>query len=423
MKVFKFGGASIQDAASMQNVGSIIQKHSQDIGLIVISALGKTTNALEKVIISFFEQQNPTAFQLLEEIKEKHLLLCTELGLSQAVVTELEDMFIDVEWILENPPLREFNYYYDQIICLGELLSSKIISEFLITQGIDNVWVDVRDVLRTDDNYRAANVNWAQTQQLVTQKISPLIGKKLVITQGFIGSTDDNCSTTLAREGSDYTAAIFSYCLNAAEMVIWKDVLGVLTADPRLFNDAVLLPNLSYEEAIEMTYYGAQVIHPKTLQPLQAKQIPLRVRSFIHQSHEGTLICKQTAPNNLLNLPPVVVVKPNQTLLKLESLDMEFMDEQKLAKVFQLLSKSQLKTNMSQHSALGFWVSVNTEADKLNVLKTILPPYFSLTVTEGLKLITLRHCSPDLIQKYIGNQTVLLQGNSQNTQQWLVISD
>ena len=419
MKIFKFGGASIRDAQNMQNVVSIIKNYQSEIGLIVISALGKTTNKLEKVVTEFYNHNLQNAAQLLEELKTEHLQLAKGLNLSEMVLAELADMFVDVEWVLDGSPERDFDYYYDQIVCLGELLSTKIVAELLLINNIENMWVDVRDLIRTDDNYRAANVQWAETNLLIQLKIKPLFGKKLVVTQGFVGSTNDNCATTLAREGSDYSAAIFAYCLDAEEMQIWKDVDGVLTADPRLFADAILLPRLSYQEAIEMTYYGAQVIHPKTLQPLQAKNIPLRVRSFINQNTNGSIIHHSEEIDNL-KFPTIIVFKANQCLLHLQSLDMEFIDEQKLSEIFNLLSKLKLKTNMCQHSALGFWAAVNDEPNKLAQLNSLLPAYFKLEIVPELQLLTLRHCPANLVDKYINNKPVFLQDSNKTTQQFLI---
>ena len=284
MKVFKFGGASIKDYDSIQNVAFILEKFKDEKILIVISAMGKMTNALESVSEAFFEGRQEDALRLFEKIKSAHLNLLKYLLVLQweKATNALNDFFTEVEWLLHDKPVRDYNYYYDQIVCSGELLSSTLISFFLNEKRINNQWIDVRDILRTDDTFRDAKVDWKISKRNAAEKLLPLFEKNnFVITQGFIGSTDENESTTLGREGSDFTAGIFAELLDAESVTIWKDVNGIMNADPKDFKDAISIPELSYKEVIEMAYYGAKVIHPKTIKPLQNKNIPLYVKSFL----------------------------------------------------------------------------------------------------------------------------------------------
>ena len=296
MKVFKFGGASINSFERIQNVGAILKEYQEEKILIVISAMGKVTNALEKVTQAFYNGNKEDALRLFEKIKQNHLaLLKYAVTLQwQAATNAMLNFFTEVEWLLHDKPVKDYNYYYDQIVCTGELLSSTLVSFYLNEEKIANTWIDVRDVLRTDDNFRDATIDWDITTKQTQEKILPLFNTtNLVITQGFIGSTDENESTTLGREGSDYTAAVFANILDAGNVTIWKDVEGVMNADPKEIPDAVNIPQLSYKEVIEMAYYGAQVIHPKTIKPLQNKNIPLNVKSFIDTRLAGTVITKK----------------------------------------------------------------------------------------------------------------------------------
>src|SRR6187402_1234616 len=276
MQIFKFGGASVNSVERVKNVGDILKLYPNEKILVVISAMGKTTNALEKVVNAFFEGKKEEALQLFQQVKQQHLNTAKFLLVTNAVDCEeqLNNFFTEAEWLLHDRPVRNYDYYYDQVVCIGELLSTSIVSKYLNIAGIKNEWIDVRDIFRTDDNFREATIDWTFTGAQVAEKVVPLFNKSdLVITQGFIGSTDENESTTLGREGSDFTAAVFANMLDAETQTIWKDVEGVMNADPKLFPDAQFISRLSYREVIEMTYYGAQVIHPKTIKPLQNKSI------------------------------------------------------------------------------------------------------------------------------------------------------
>nr|HMU05373.1 aspartate kinase [Saprospiraceae bacterium] len=324
IKVFKFGGASVKDSEGFKNVGQILQKYSDEKIVVVVSAMGKTTNALEEVVKSFYAQDGQTEALLLN-IKSSHVALIQELfPVSQVVLDDINDAFVEIEWVLEEAPHEDYDYTYDQIVSMGELLSSKILIHYLQHLKISSKWLDVRDVILTDNTYRDARIQWDTTQSNAKLKIIPMLeSANHIVTQGFIGTTSENFTTTLGREGSDYTAAILSYCLDADSMHIWKDVPGVLTGDPRIFDEVIKMPRISYNEAIEMTYYGAKVIHAKTIKPLQNKQIPLFVRPFLDPSSEGTVISDEKE----MSYPPVIVIEHDQTLLHISTNDFSFVAE------------------------------------------------------------------------------------------------
>ena len=309
MKVFKFGGASISNVERIQNVQNILQSYKGEKILIIISAMGKTTNALEKVAQAFFEGRKDEALQLFQQVKESHLNILKYLVTLnwQKAENQLKDFFTEVEWLLHDKPIKDFDYYYDQIVCCGELLSTAIVSNYLNEIGVKNKWIDVRDIFRTDDNFRDAAIDWDFTQRKINEEVVSIFEEQdIIITQGFIGATDENESTTLGREGSDYSAAVFANILNAESQTIWKDVEGVMNADPKKFADAQFIKALSYAEVIEMAYYGAQVIHPKTIKPLQNKNIPLHVRCFLDpELPAGTIIISSKACSR--SLPPICI--------------------------------------------------------------------------------------------------------------------
>jgi aspartate kinase len=406
MKVFKFGGASIKDAKSIKNVADIIKNNLKDNPLIIISAAGKTTNALEKVVNEYFNNSG-NAFEALEDVKKMHNDIVNELfdAENEDLTAEINDMFVDVEWILEETAVGSFDQTYDQIVCLGELVSTKIVSAYLNTIGIQSNWLDVRDCILTDNNYRDANLDWEETSRRIRKTVPPLMNNALVLTQGFLGNTSENFTTTLGREGSDYTAAIFSYCLDATSMTIWKDVAGVLNADPRIFQNAILLKEISYSEAIEMTYYGAQVIHPKTLQPLQSKNIPLFVKSFLQPDIEGTIV----ADKEPSNYPPVFVVKENQDLLNFYSKSFNFVDEYKFSKLFDAFARHRIKVNMTQNTALSFSVCVNHDERKMTALCEELEIEYNIEIISELKLLTIRHGNAQIIEEFTKNRKIYLE--------------
>lgn len=406
MKVFKFGGASIKDAKSIKNVADIIKNNLKDNPLIIISAAGKTTNALEKVVNEYFNNSG-NAFEALEDVKKMHYDIINELfdAENEDLTAEINDMFVDVEWILEETAVGSFDQTYDQIVCLGELLSTKIVSAYLNTIGIQSNWLDVRDCILTDNNYRDANLDWEETSKRIRKTVPPLMNNALVLTQGFLGNTSENFTTTLGREGSDYTAAIFSYCLDATSMTIWKDVAGVLNADPRIFQHATLLKEISYSEAIEMTYYGAQVIHPKTLQPLKSKNIPLFVKSFLQPENEGTVVSDKEPKG----YPPVFVVKENQALLNFYSKSFNFVDEYKFSKLFDAFARHRIKVNMTQNTALSFSVCVNHDERKMTALCEELEIEYNIEIISDLKLLTIRHGNAQIIEEFTKNRKIYLE--------------
>ena len=336
MKVFKFGGASVNSADRIRNVGDIVRNYSGEKLLVVISAMGKTTNALEKVVEAFYTNKKDEALQLFQVIKANHentLKYLVNTGWHSATA-QLDNFFTEIEWLLHDKPAREFDYYYDQVVCVGELLSTAIVSAYLKESGIDNKWVDVRDIFRTDDNFRDANIDWKFTENKVKNDIRSLFeNTDIVLTQGFIGATDENESTTLGREGSDYTAAVFANMLNADSLTIWKDVEGVMNADPKQFPEAIFISELTYDDVIEMAYYGAQIIHPKTIKPLQNKSIPFHVKCFLDKNMPGTVIHTK----KLKGLPPLIVLKNKQVLIHLHSKDFSFVGEKPVAELYHLL--------------------------------------------------------------------------------------
>ena len=363
MKVFKFGGASVNTTDRIQNVGKIMKDYSDQKVLVVVSAMGKTTNALEKVIEAYFHEKKDEALQLFQAIKNSHettLKYLVNLNWNTAS-TNLQNFFTEIEWMLHDKPVRSYDYYYDQVVCVGELLSTAIVSAYLNEVGISNRWVDVRDIFRTDDNFRDANIDWDYTSNKVRTDIAELFNEtNIIVTQGFIGATDENESTTLGREGSDYTAAVFANLLDAESLTIWKDVEGVMNADPKQFPEAKFIRELNYDDVIEMAYYGAQIIHPKTIKPLQNKSIPLYVKCFLDSTMPGTIIHTKT----LKDLPPLIVVKEKQVLIQLHSRDFSFVGEKPVGDLYQLLHDLRIKPNLIQTGAITIHVCLDDHPEK-----------------------------------------------------------
>ncbi len=420
MKVFKFGGASVSNYEKVKNLGKIIHQFPDEQLVIVISAMGKTTNALEKVTDAFFAGKKEEALQLFRAVKLQHLdeakfLLVT---LFNPLMEQFNNFFTEVEWLLHDKPVREYDYYYDQIVCVGELLSTSIVSAYLNETGIINQWMDVRDVFRTDDNFRDAGIDFSFTQQQVNEQVKPLFNTtNIVITQGFIGCTDENESTTLGREGSDYSAAVFANLLDAESVSIWKDVKGIMNADPKQFADAQYIQELNYDEVIEMAYYGAQVIHPKTIKPLQNKNIPLYVKCFVDASLPGTVIHN----NPVKNLPPIFVVKQNQVLLQLHTKDFSFIGEEPMSELYRILAKLKIKPNLIQTHAVSLQVCLDDRPDKIEKLALEAATTFDVQVEKGLTLLSIRHYTKELLEKMTVGKTIELQQQSPDTVQMLMI--
>ncbi|MEL6988481.1 MAG: aspartate kinase, partial [Bacteroidota bacterium] len=348
-KIFKFGGASVRDAERIKNVGHILNDYKDQPIVIVISAMGKITNALEEVVKAF-QTSTMDAAEALQKVKTFHATLLKELFQDDdPIYPTINDTFVEIDWMIEEEFPESFDYAYDQIVSVGELLSTKIVAAYLNNIGIKNTWLDARDIIQTDNTYRDGRVNWQLTKERTKSTIPTLLEKGLVITQGFIGSTSENFTTTLGREGSDYSAAIIGYCLDAGSVSIWKDVPGILTGDPKLFEDVEKIDQLSYREAIEMTYYGAKVIHPKTIKPLQNKAIPLHVKCFLDKEGSGTIISNE----EVNNYPSIVVVEHNQCMLHISVNDFSFVAEHHLSEIFTLLAKHRIKVNLMRNTAIS----------------------------------------------------------------------
>jgi len=417
VKVFKFGGSSLKDATAIQNVGNILYNHRAENLLIVVSALAGTTDNLEKVVEAHYEQ-NGQAMTLLNEIKNRHYRVIDELfSGDDEIYSLINDTFVAVEWVLEEEPHENYDFLYDQIVCVGELASSQIIASFLNRKGLPTQWLDSRDVILTDDIFREGWVQWPETEQRADRVARPLVEKEgFVLTQGFIGSTTENFTTTLGREGSDYTAAIFSFCLDAESMTIWKDVPGVLTADPRFFENVVKLDRLSYREAIEMTYYGARVIHPKTIKPLQNKSIPLYVKSFKDPEAAGTFISDEVEDH----YPPIVAVERNQALLQIATRDFSFVAEHHMSLLFKLIADLRLQVNLMQNSAISFSVCFNDIDDKVDRFIEQIEKDFKVLQDRNLELITVRHYHEDTLESLKKGKIVMLEERFRYTAQMVV---
>ena len=415
MQIFKFGGASVKDAAGVRNVAKILEKVGYAHSLIVISAMGKTTNVLEVVVNNYFKApaQLPES---LQTIKDFHYQIIRELFSDEnhPVYWKVDGLFAELSSFLERNKSPKHSFVYDQVIGFGELLSTTIISQYLNDNGIKNNWIDVRNLIKTDSNYRDAGIDWEETQTNISNNINKSL---LNITQGFLGSDANFFTTTLGREGSDYTAAIFAYCLNAKSVTIWKDVPGVLNADPRYFQHTQLLRKIPYQEAIELAFYGASVIHPKTLQPLQQKEIPLYVRSFVNPTEEGSAVC------NVASLEPKVpcfILKKDQILLSLSSRDFSFIMEEGISYIFKSLHKAQMKVSVIQNSAISFSVCVENKFDTLPELLEKLEERFKVSVTEGVTLYTIRHATEAAIAEVAAGKNVLLKQVSSDTVQMII---
>ena len=411
MKIFKFGGASIKDAEGVKNITHILQSEGIENTVVVISAMGKNTNAFEEVIDAYYNKTDKLSEKLgIVEDFHKNLMkgLFDE---NDTIYKEIDILLGELSWFLARNTSQRFNYVYDQINCFGELLSTKIVSAYLTKIGIENNWFDVRNYIKTDSNYRDAKVDWDLTQDIISNKLD---ASKLNITQGFIAANDTENTTTLGREGSDYTASIFAYCLDAENVTIWKDVPGVLNADPRVFEQTTLLEQISYEEAIEMAFYGASVIHPKTLQPLERKGIPLLVRSFINSKETGTNVTKGI---RLVPFVPCFIVKKNQILVSISALDFSFMVENNISYIFQKLHEYQLKVNLIQNSALSFSVCIDNKFDNFDAFYNELKKEFKIEVQKEVDLYTVRHFDNKAIASIeVKGKSLLTQVNKETIQ-------
>lgn len=413
MRVFKFGGASVKDAESIKNVASIIHHHDGQL-VVVISAMGKITNALEKVVKAYFYKSDDVA-KCIEEVKQYHQNIMLQLfAAHHPVYVTVNNLFVEIEWAVEEEP-RSYGFVYDQIVSIGELVATAIVSAYLNDIGIINKWLDARSCIQTDNHYRLGTIDWELTSKRINEIVPETFKQaSLIITQGFIGGTSENYTTTLGREGSDYTAAIFAYCLNADNVTIWKDVSGVLNADPKFFSDAQKLEQISYHDAIELTYYGATVIHPKTIKPLENKNIPLYVKSFLKPDSSGTIIGKdlQTKP-----FIPSFIFKSHQVLISISATDFSFIAEDCLSKIFGLFATANCKINLMQNSAISFSVCVDNDPFILPDLLKELKKEYRVLYNDNLVLYTIRHYNSFTIEQLTKDRELLLEQRSRNTAQ------
>lgn len=417
MLVFKFGGASVKDADGIVNLANVVKKYDGNQLLIVVSAMGKTTNALERLTKAYVDQDDEV-HAIFDEIKKYHYDIIEQLfDPSDAVFNEVANTFVEIDWVIEEEPHDDYDFIYDQVVSIGELVSTRIVSAYLNKASIKSQWIDVRGYVHTDNTYREGIVLWDKTRASISKEIPALLQKGIVVTQGFLGGTSENFTTTLGREGSDYTASIFASCLGAESVTTWKDVPGVLNADPKFFKDTIKFDELSYSEAIEMTYYGATVIHPKTIKPLQNAKIPLLVKPFTNPGEAGTVI-KENGRNEFLK--PVIILKQNQVLISLAAKDYSFISEDHLSDIFGMFANSQAKVNMMQTSALSFSVCIDFYEERFKKLLNLLSKDFNVKYNEGLTLITVRHYSTESLNELKVNKTILMEQLSRNTIQMMV---
>lgn len=417
MQIYKFGGASIKDAEAVKNVVRIIEEKKDEKLLIVISAIQHTTNDLEKLLNAYYNKTDDLHV-IYDNIKSRHEALMLDLfeDADHPIFDEIANTFVEIDWIIEEDPQDEYDYLYDQIVSIGELLSSKIISAYLQKQGLTAKWVDARDYILSDNNFRNAEVDWKTTEEKIQRDLPKLLEDNLIITQGFIASTSENFTTTLGREGSDYTAAIFASCLNSKSTTIWKDVPGVLNADPKWFSETELIPELSYLDAIELTYYGATVIHPKTIKPLQNKAIPLYVKSFFEPNNAGTIIRKTKE-----NLPvPSFIFKVNQVMISVLPKDFSFIVEDNLSSIFSLFHKHKIKMNMMHNSAVNFSISADYREENVLALIDDLKERFNVSFAKDLELVTIRYYNQETIERVLQGKEIILEVKDSYTCQMLI---
>jgi len=417
MDIYKFGGASVKDAAGVKNLSTIVRDYQKGKLLIVVSAMGKMTNKLEELTKAYLEG-NENTHAILEEIKHFHFQIIAELfdGKSNSVYDDVANTFVEIEWLIEDEPDNDVDYIYDQIVSIGEVVSTKIVAAWLNENGNKTLWADARNFIQTDNTYREGKVDWTKTNLIIQKDLVPLLENNIIVTQGFIGGTSENYTTTLGREGSDYSAAIFASCLSADALTIWKDVPGVLNADPKWFDETELIAQLSYHDAIELTYYGATVIHPKTIKPLQNKGIPLFVRSFIQPQGTGTAITKE---NNPLPIPSFIF-KINQALISIFPKDYSFIIEENLSNIFEQFHKHKIKINTMLNSAISFSVSIDDHPERIERLIEDLSAEYTIKYNKGLELVTIRYYNQNTIDRVTVNKDILLEVKSRHTCQMVM---
>jgi len=414
MRVFKFGGASVKDPNAVRNVKRVLDLFPEEELVVVISAMGKTTNALESLIAAHIEQTDQKQ-AVLDHIRSFHHEILSDLFSSSdhAIHSETENCLNEIEKILNEEPMDHYDFIYDQVVSFGEILSTKIVSAYLLDQGVDNVWLDARKLVCTDNTYREAKVNWNVTQERIRSATSQSEGnRKIHLTQGFIGHTSEGLTTTLGREGSDFTAGIFAYCLDAEDVTIWKDVPGMLNADPKWFEETEKLDEISYREAIELAYYGASVIHPKTIKPLQNKQIPLLVKSFLDPESEGTVI---QASNRSDGLITSYIFKRDQILISISPKDFSFIVEHNLRDIFNAFHEHRVKINLMQNSAISFSACAGGDQVRIDALIDDLSADFAVKYNSGVELLTIRHYDQETIDRLTKGKEILVIQRSRQT--------
>ena len=418
MKVFKFGGASVKDADSVKNVASILNTYEGEPLLVVVSAMGKTTNALEQLAHAYYNNDVTAKQRFYKEVKRFHEEIIAGLlkDTNSYAYNDIENLFIELECLIEAESEGSYNFNYDQIVSYGEIFSTRIVSTYLNESGIKNRWIDARNFINTDSTFREGKVDWDLTSTIISKKLKPIVSKQLVVTQGFIGQNREHNTVTLGREGSDYSAAIFAYILGAGSLTIWKDVAGVMNGDPKKFPTAVKLDELSYAHAIEMAYYGATVIHPKTIQPLQSKNIPLYVRSFIDPDAKGTLVSTYAHEKPI----PTFISKSKQVLLSISSKDFSFIVEDNLSSIFNLFAEHNVKMNLMQNSAISFSVCVDDNEEEIEKLKSDLKHNYILKCNNEVELLTVMHQTDEALKQVLANKTVLLEQRTRATVQFVL---
>lgn len=419
MRVFKFGGASVKDADAVRNVAGVLERFRDEKLLIIVSAMGKTTNALELLAEAYYKQDTETIWAHYRKVKDFHDAIISDLleDKKYNVYDEIDNQFVELESLLEQKPDGSFDFIYDQIVSFGEIISTRIVSSYLKENGFSNRWIDARNFIFTTGPHRGANVMWKDTEEIITKRLRPIVEKQIVITQGFIGKAPTAFTATLGREGSDYTAAIMAYCLGADSVTIWKDVAGVMNADPKRMPDAIKIDELSYNVAIELAYYGATVIHPKTIQPLKSKGIPLYVKSFLNPDAAGTVVSNEAHDETQL---PFYIFKSNQALVKISTRDFSFIVEDNLKNIFSVLTDCGITVNLMQNSAISFSICVNNDEVKLTALKNALEGHYNVEISADAELATIRNYNPQAIETVLKNKNLLLEQKTEKVLQMII---
>jgi aspartate kinase len=415
MKVFKFGGASVKDPGAVRNVADILKLYSGEKITVVVSAMGKTTNKLEDVVSAYAANDHKMLNAHVSDLYDFHMHIMGELFHERhfAIFNTVEDLFEKLRGMFEQPFPDNYSFAYDQIVSLGEVISSHIVAAFLFEQGLSASWADARKLIRTDNQYQEGNVDWKKTEELILSRFSPVFSSTdIQVTQGFLGSTAEGFTTTLGREGSDYTAGIFAFCTNAENVTIWKDVPGMLNADPKWFDNTIKLERISFREAIELSYYGASVIHPKTVKPLQNKGIPLFVKSFLDPHAEGTVIQEATDQDHLV---PSFIFKMDQVLFSFTPKDFSFIVEENLSDIFSRLSKANAKINLMQNSALSFSILLDRKKTNIEQIIAVFGDNYEVRYNEGLELVTIRHYDAETIDRVTVDKEILLEQKTRQT--------